>query len=127
MKRDQARSSGLLGREKSGLKMLRFMIAPMRYFLLLAGFLVLSLGMSGGEGKLDPAGQLWVMLSPPSPARLRAGGNFSGTMKYPGKAPDAQPAPAPPPAASGKPAAGAMIYDVKFNGHEHRVTVTPAG
>ncbi|MGP8245401.1 MAG: methylmalonyl-CoA carboxytransferase subunit 5S [Bryobacteraceae bacterium] len=43
-----------------------------------------------------------------------------------GKAPDAQPAPAPQPAASGKAAAGAMIYNVKFNGHEHRVTVTPA-
>jgi methylmalonyl-CoA carboxyltransferase 5S subunit len=44
-----------------------------------------------------------------------------------GKQPDAQPAAGPQPAASGKAAAGAMIYDVKFNGHEHRVTVTPAG
>jgi methylmalonyl-CoA carboxyltransferase 5S subunit len=43
-----------------------------------------------------------------------------------GKQPDAQPAPVPHPAASAKPAAGSMIYDVKFNGHEHRVTVTPA-
>jgi hypothetical protein len=48
MNRDEARTSGLWGREQSGLKMLRSMIAPMRYFLLLAGFLVLSLGASGG-------------------------------------------------------------------------------
>ncbi|MGA2114587.1 MAG: methylmalonyl-CoA carboxytransferase subunit 5S [Bryobacteraceae bacterium] len=43
-----------------------------------------------------------------------------------GKQPEAQTAPAPQPAASAKTAAGSMIYDVKFNGHEHRVTVTPA-
>jgi methylmalonyl-CoA carboxyltransferase 5S subunit len=45
-----------------------------------------------------------------------------------GKNPDAQPAAAPQPASNGKPAAGgSIVYDVKFNGHEHRVTVTPAG
>jgi methylmalonyl-CoA carboxyltransferase 5S subunit len=61
----------------------------------------------------------------------QVGTKFFGTRaegpKNLGKAPDAQPAPAPQPAAGGKPASGAMIYDVRFNGHEHRVTVTPAG
>jgi methylmalonyl-CoA carboxyltransferase 5S subunit len=43
------------------------------------------------------------------------------------KKPGAEPAPAPQPAPSAKPAGAALVYDVKFNGHEHRVTVTPAG
>jgi len=40
--------------------------------------------------------------------------------------PAAEPAPAPQPTPGARPAGAAMIYDVKFNGHEHRVTVTPA-